>query len=125
MGVFDALRSRCDRPLDRLGRIGVHGDIGVPVGGGLDPRPQGSLNVVMSSEVRGDDTPPPPTSLIWEAPCRSCSRTRRRTSSALSAIIAPPVSSIGLSGPPGLLGMSCSGRKSPWPPVVVIMAPHG
>ena len=40
MGVFDALRSRCDRPLDRLGRIGVHGDIGVPVGGGLDPRPQ-------------------------------------------------------------------------------------
>src|SRR5271157_3559695 len=66
----------------------------------------------MSSAVRGEDTPPPPTSLIWEAPCRSCSRTRRRTSSALSAIIAPPDSSIGLSGPPGLLGMSCSGRKA-------------
>ena len=45
----------------------------------------------MSRVVRGDDTPPPPTSLIWDAPCRSCSRTRRRTSSALSAILAAPV----------------------------------
>ena len=79
----------------------------------------------MAKVVRGDETPPPPTSFICDAPSRSCSRTRRRTSSALSAILAAPVCSIKLTGPPGLRGRSDRGRMSPWPPVVVIMAPLG
>ena len=44
--------------------------------------------------MRGDETPPLPMSLICEAPCISCSRTRSRTSSAPSAMLAAPVRSM-------------------------------
>src|SRR5215469_12314762 len=40
----------------------------------MPARNSGSLKVNMSSVVRHDATPPPPTSLICEAPWNSCSR---------------------------------------------------
>ena len=48
-------------------------------------RSSASVKVVTSIGLKGDDTPPPAVNLTWEAPCMSCSRVRRRTSSGLSA----------------------------------------
>ena len=36
VAVLDALHAGGDRPLDRGGRVGVHGDVGAPVLGGFD-----------------------------------------------------------------------------------------
>ena len=52
------------------------------------------MNVETSSGLNGEATPPPAVSLICEAPSMSCSRTRRRTSSGLSATMLPPICSI-------------------------------
>jgi hypothetical protein len=69
MSVLDALDPRGDRALDLSRRIGVHSHVGIPVGSGLDTRAELRLaELNMSSVVRGDATPPPPTSLICEAP---------------------------------------------------------
>ena len=77
------------------------------------------------SKKPGDDTPPPAVSLTCEAPCISCSRARTRTSSGLSATMAPPITSMRVSMPPIVRGRSVSCRKSPCPLVIVIMAPDG
>ena len=53
-----------------------------------------AVKVETSSGLCGEATPPPAVSLICEAPCMSCSRTRRRTSSGLSATMLPPICSI-------------------------------
>ena len=91
MAVLDALHAGGDRPLDRGGRVGMHGDVGAPVLGGFDGGAQlGSVKVVTSSGLCGDATPPPAVSLICVAPSMSCSRTRTRTSSGLSATMAAP-----------------------------------
>ena len=73
---------------------------------------------------RSYDTPPPAISFIWLAPRMRFSRVRRRTSSGLSAIAAPPSSSTRLCSPMAL-GRSIVWRKSPWPLVTVIIAPEG
>lgn len=82
-----------------------------------------SLNVVMSSGLRGDETPPPPTSLICEAPWKSRSRTLIPSSPTLS-VIAPLMVSNMLSRA-GSRGTSRGMRRSACPPVVVIIAPDG
>jgi len=76
------------------------------------------------ARLNDEETPPPAVSLIWEAPCMSCSRTRRRTSSGLSATILPPICSMRLSVPI-VRGSSDNWRKSPCPLVTVIRAPDG
>ena len=83
------------------------------------------MKVETSSGLCGEATPPPAVSLICEAPSMSCSRARIRTSSGLSAIMLPPICSMRVSGPPMVRGSSVSWRKSPWPPVMVIIAPEG
>ena len=88
-------------------------------------RSSASVKVVTSIGLKGDDTPPPAVNLIWEAPCMSCSRVRRRTSSGLSATMAPPSCSMRVSMPPIVRGRSVSWRKSPCPLVTVITAPDG
>ena len=88
-------------------------------------RISGSVYWVDSIGLYGELTPPPAISLIWLAPCRSCSRARSRTSSGLSAMAAMPSSSEWLSGPPGSRGSSNRKRKSPWPDVCEIIAPDG
>ncbi len=55
----------------------------------------------------------------------SCSRTRTRTSSGLSATMLPPICSMRVSMPPIVRGRSVNWRKSPCPLVTVIMAPDG
>ena len=52
------------------------------------------MNVDASSGLFGDATPPPAVSLICVAPSMSCSRTRTRTSSGLSATMAAPICSM-------------------------------
>ncbi len=83
------------------------------------------VNVETSSGLCGDATPPPAVSLTCEAPSISCSRTRMRTSSGLSAIMVPPTCSVRVSGPPIRRGSSNIWRKSPWPLVTEIIAPDG
>ena len=48
-----------------------------------------------------------------------------RTSSGLSAIMDPPTCSVRVGGPPTWRGSSNIWRKSPWPPVMEIIAPEG
>ncbi len=93
--VLDAPSPGGNRPLDRTWRISVHRDVGGPISGGFDRRAQlGFAMVNASSGLRGEETPPLPTSLICEAPCNSCSRTRSRTASGPSAMMLAPVCSI-------------------------------
>src|SRR5262249_21634231 len=40
MAMLDALHAGGNRPLDRLGRVGMHGDIGSPIACGFDGGPQ-------------------------------------------------------------------------------------
>ena len=88
-------------------------------------RNSSSSKVETSSGLCGEATPPPAVSLTCEAPSSSCSRTRMRTSSGESAIMLPPSTSLRVSGPPITRGSSVGLRKSPCPPVMVIIAPDG
>jgi SAM-dependent methyltransferase len=59
------------------------------------------------------------------APSISCSRTRTRTSSGLSATMLPPICSMRLGMPPMVRCSSDNWQKSPCPLVTVIIAPEG
>jgi hypothetical protein len=83
------------------------------------------VKVETSSGLCGEATPPPAVSLICEAPCISCSRALTRTSSGLSATMLPPSFSMRDAGAPIVRGSSDSWRKSPCPPVTVMIAPEG
>jgi len=88
-------------------------------------RNSGSVNVTTSSGLCGEETPPPAVSLIWLAPRISCSRTRTRSSSGVSAMALSPITSWRDPGWPTVRGRSDASRKSPWPLVTVIIAPDG
>ncbi len=65
MPVFDALNARSERTLNGGGRIGVHRDVSIAIGGRLHAGAKLGLAERQHVQVvRGDDTPPPPTSFI-------------------------------------------------------------
>ena len=119
VAVLDALRAGGDGSLDRRRRIGVHRDIGLAVGCGLDRGAQFGL-------VIGDH--------VERRPRRRHASAARELDlrSALQELFASPqphfVAAVGDARrarplddgrwSPAMRGMSVSGRRSPWPPLL-------